>query len=274
MKGKICVENLCSCGAFIHTQMCSLCVGGSEPGWTPAPGAGNWFPNIWEAKHSDEIASDHWLKIKCLQENQPRQITTGPKLQVTVVMPQRPLTSLFRQGIQYSSSWQIAHMKIRYLCKPVPGFPQGTFKISWVGVRHWCIFKNFGPCNKQGKDYLGSWLCPDMLGRGGALQALLHKSQSPGTEYSQTLDSSRALRLCSSSADGVCRRWCCFRLSSSPMARHPPLACFLELLEAIFLLGNAISTKPCKSSARWRRTVLCRGRHFAHLHKRAVCWLW
>lgn len=46
MKGKISVENLCSYGAFIHTQMCSLCVGRSERGWTPVPGAGNWFPNV------------------------------------------------------------------------------------------------------------------------------------------------------------------------------------------------------------------------------------
>lgn len=49
-----------------------------------------------------EIASDHWLNIKCLQENHPSRITVGPNLQkVTVVMPERPLTLLFRQGVLF-----------------------------------------------------------------------------------------------------------------------------------------------------------------------------
>lgn len=200
-----------------------------------------------------EVGGDHWLKIKCLQENQLRWKTTGPNLQqVTGVIPQRPLTPLFTQGgIQYLSSWQIAHMEIRYLCKPVPGFPQGTFPISWVDVNHWCIFKIFGPCNEQGKDYLGWWLCPDMPRRGEALQALLHKSQSSGTKNSQALDSpakpwARAPVLLMGLAEsGVA--------SSSAIPPWPDiillnvLGHFSELLEAIFLLGNAISTKPCKS---------------------------
>lgn len=49
-----------------------------------------------------EIASDHWLNIKCLQENQPRRITVGPNLQkVTVVMPERPPILLFRQDVLF-----------------------------------------------------------------------------------------------------------------------------------------------------------------------------
>lgn len=174
-------------------------------------------------------------------------------------------------------------MKVRYLCKPVPGFPQGTFQMSWIGVRHWCIFKNFGPCNKQGKDYLVSWLCLDMLRRGGALQALLHESQSYRTEYSRTLDypakpwACAPVLLMGFAGNGVA--------SSSALPPWPDilllnaLECFSELLKAIFLLGNAISTKPCKSNATWRSTastVLCRGRHFAHCPvpmEWVVCWL-
>lgn len=225
-----------------------------------------------------EIASDHWLKMKCLQENQPRQITTGPNLQVTVVMPQRPLTPVFRV---YSSSWQIAHMDIRYLCKPVPSFPQGTFQMSWVGVSHWCIFRNFGPCSKQGKDYLGSWLCPDMLRRGGALQALLHKSQSYRMEYSQAHEYPAKPWACApvllmGFADGVA--------SSSALPPWPEifllnsLECFSELLKAIFLLGNAISIKPCRSNGTWRSTAQPSSAEADTAHcpiplEWVVCWL-
>lgn len=45
MKGKICGENLCSHGAFMHTGACSLCVDGSELDRCPVHGAGNWLPH-------------------------------------------------------------------------------------------------------------------------------------------------------------------------------------------------------------------------------------
>lgn len=53
MKGKICGENLCCRGAFIHTQACSLCVVGCEPGQCPVHGAGTGFHAQLEAEHYD-----------------------------------------------------------------------------------------------------------------------------------------------------------------------------------------------------------------------------
>lgn len=43
MNGKMHEEILCSHGACIHTQMCSLCWDRAEPGQHTLSGAGNWF---------------------------------------------------------------------------------------------------------------------------------------------------------------------------------------------------------------------------------------
>lgn len=229
-----------------------------------------------------EITSHHWLKIKYLQENQPRQITTGPNLQkVTVVMPERPLTLVFRQGVLFFLAYCTHGSQV--FVQTSPWFSSRHFpdvlrcceslmhssktlalatskaKIIWS---HGCVLtclEEVGPCK---------------------LSSINHRATGPSAaklDYPAKPWACAPVLLMGFAGNGVA--------SSSALPPWPDilllnaLECFSELLKAIFLLGNTISTKPCKSNATWRSTastVLGRDRHFAHCPvpmEWVVCWL-